>query len=304
MSRVVQLIKRDRYGNDEIVLDVNGPNRGRQGIKLAEGLEGIYHAPRTSTSETSAFFPGSMPGLDRVEERVLKMPLITEETDENCWEDVDSLLWEVMAPGQFFVMRVESKDGNHARELNLRRVREPEAAYRHDPNEDGKMKWIVAPVAHDPWWYAEEFRFTLKRSDMSSTGGNTYAGLIEVENLGDQDTYLEFVSNQIVTAATWTLPDALGRYPAGHKWAGQQVTHTLPQLGPGKEFQVNTHPLIETLLVRDDSQEWAKMRAEDFEFALPARTERTQLLVSVKGGAATDELTVYIRQPYDRPWGW
>lgn len=304
MSRVVQLIKRDRHGNDLITVDIHGPKMGRQGIKLLGGLEGIYHAPRTSTSEVSAFMPGSLPGLDRVEERVVKMVLLTQETDENHWEDVDSLLWEVLAPGSYFVMRVESRDGRHARELTLRRVREPEPGYSHDPNEDGKMKWIISATAHDPWWYAPEFTRTLKRSQMVQQGG-AWIGFITVENRGDQATYIEFVSNQIVAPVTYTLPDALGTYPATHPTkAGQRVTHTLPQLGPGKEFQVNTHPLKETLLVRDDSQEWAKMRAEEFEFALAARTEAASLPIRLVGGAPTDELTVYVPQPYDRPWGW
>lgn len=303
MSRVAQLIKRDRYGNDLIVLDIHGPNMGRQGIKLLEGLEGIYHAERTSTSESTAFAPGSQPGLDRVEERVVKMILLTQRTDDADWEDVDSLLWEVLAPSQFCVLRVESKNGDEARELTIRRVRAPEPGYRHDPNEDGKMKWIVLATAHDPWWYAPEYKKALKRSEMTLVAG-VYRGTILVRNRGDQETYLEWVSNQITSTITVTLPDALGRYPAGHPKAGQPITHTLPALGPGKEFQVNTHPLKETLLVRDDSQEWAKMRAEDFDEALPMRTEETPIPVAIVGGTADTEITVYVPQPYDRPWGW
>ncbi|MCW2089463.1 UNVERIFIED_ORG: hypothetical protein M2328_002743 [Rhodococcus erythropolis] len=308
MSRVVQLIKRDRHGNNLIVLDIAGPKMGTQGIKATrKSLEGIWHAPRSSTSETTAFIPGSIPGLDRVEERIVKLVLITRAMPGTDWEDVDSLLWEVLAPGEFFVLRVESRKGKEARELTLRRVREPEvdAFYDGDPDEIGQMKWIISATAHDPWWYASEYSRSIKRSEMTPIGDGWFSGLIDVGNLGDQDTYLEWVCNEITVPLTVALPDALGKYPDDHPQAGQQIMHELPELTPGKEFQVNTHPLRETLLVRSDTQDWAKMRAEDFGFALPRRTDPpTPLPIKVKGGTPDTEITVYIPIPYDRPMGW
>lgn len=300
MSRVVQLIKRDQYGNDLIVLDVNGPREGEQGVRVLK-MEGIHHPPREATDEESAFIEGSVPGVGRTLARIVKLTILTEETDQHPWEWVDSLLWEVMAPFEYWFLRIESKGGEEARELTLRRHLDPEPAHHYDPGEDGKMKWIITATAHDPFFYGEQIV-----DEFVKTAANGGAGFVWIENPGPREAFLEWNSREVVTTETWTLPDALGKYPVGHPKAGQQVTHTLPDVGPGKHFRVDTHPLAEQLSIWSEAQGWAKMRGEQFVFRVPGRLlAPVQIPVKVVGGTNDwSGVQVIVHTRYDGPWGW
>jgi hypothetical protein len=302
VSRIVQLIKRDKAGNDLFVLDIHGPNMFAQGVGLTEGLDGIFHAPRTATNEQSAFIPGSRPGFDRVEERIVKIPVVTRATDTHDWEWVDSLLWHVCAPSEYFVLRIYSLDGTTARELTLRRVLAPEPGRVSDPGSDGKMKWIIIATAHDPWWYGDEL------TDAWTKGTSDGNGVLHVYNPTKQDTYLKFSFRQNQAAETWTIPDALGVYPEGDAKAGQRVFHTMPTIPTGSYARIDTFPIAFQWEVDGQAQAWSQMRAEQFTFPLEAGAgtdgELVELPVKVVGGTASSGVKVYVPTPYDTPWGW
>lgn len=297
MSRVVQLIERDEFGNNITVLDINGPNRGRQGVSMTRGLQGLYHTPTTPIRESAAFQEGSSPGAGRVEERLFDMNLLTHGRSGAHWEQIDSDLWEMLTTDRDCVLRVESQI-SEPREIMVRLDRKPVDLMDDDPADEGEMLWKIVLVACDPYWYSTELV-----DEWTNTNG-TGVGVLRFRNPAIKESWPQFASGTIDVTETWTLPDGLAKYPVGHAKAGQYITHTLPPLGPGKEFLVDTHPLAETLMVMDDSQEWANMRAEEFEHAIQRRVlNPVEVPVKLVGGTTQSKIKVYIPQRWDRPWG-
>lgn len=296
-GRIMQLILQDDDGVDQIILDVCGPNMGGQGICWLTGYSGLMHAPRTPVRESWAYQEGSTPSdFPRVDERIIDFRLSTKGDTPLLWEQIDSLLWQVLGFRHDAVLRVYS-DMSGYRDLKIRLDRKPSDQMLMDPGVTTHMIWSITAVACDPWWYGEEIESTFIKA-----AGNG-VGTITLQNPADQECWVQYASAEITATQTWTLPDALGVYPTGHQLAGQQVTHTLPALGVGKSFLVDTHPLEETLQVMDDSQEWAKMRSEDFLFSLPPGTPPTQVPIKVVNGNAAAQVTAFMTQRYDRPWG-
>lgn len=299
-GRVMQLILRDDDGNDIVVLDICGPDMGGQGICLLTGMSGLMHAPRTPVRESSAYQEGSTPSdFPRVDERIIDFRLGTKGDTEEIWEQIESLLWTVLGFKHDCYLRMYSKGGTQWRELKIRLDRKPKDDMTYVPGLTKHQAWSITAVACDPWWYSE----TLTSSWVKTVGTTTANGLLIVENAADQECWLQFASNEITNNSTWKLPDALGKYPAGHALAGQQVTHTLPLLTAGQDFLVDTHPLAETLQVLDDSQQWAKMKAEAFLYPLAPHTPPTAIPISVTGGTAASSVTVFMTQRWDRPFG-
>ncbi|MGB3771746.1 MAG: hypothetical protein WBA00_11445 [Rhodococcus sp. (in: high G+C Gram-positive bacteria)] len=304
MTGAVRLIRRDRYGNELHRLDVAGRNEGAQGVKVTK-MEGIWHAPRTSTDEQGAFEEGSRPGLSRVEPRQVKLTFVTEEVDDDefgqlSWEEADDNLWQVMPAKAFFVLQMDSRDGRQTRELNLRRVIEPEPGRQDDPRDDGKMKWVTTSTAHDPFWYGEE----LYHEFIKGTG-NGVGVVRDVVNPGDQPAVLKWIGRQNEAAETWTLPDANAVYPVGHEKAGQQVTHTIPQIPTGRHWMVDTHQLSEQLFINDTAQPISMMGGEFFSTYLPPTNDTgpIDLPVKVVGGTAWSGVRLVVPTRYDRPFG-
>lgn len=301
--RTVQLIKRDKLDHDLIVLTVAGPEVvergfGPQGLTLAKGsMQGIYHAQRTSTAEIVASIPGSAPGLDRVEARTVTLVVEARGFQGHPFGDVDSLLWEVVAPGEFWVLRVEAMDGRTARELTLRRTLAPELVDGDtDPEEQGRAVWKIEAIAHDPWWYgpASTDKFT-------PTGSGIY--VLKVENRGDQEAWPRFIIRQSTGDQTWTVPDGLGLYPSGHAQAGQRIKMPLPVVPAGLHGLADTHPLRLPFTLPDRPMAFGLLRQKRFTHAIPKRSGVVEMPVSVvapSGGG----IKVKVRPPYDRPWGW
>lgn len=294
----MQLIKHDDDGAEIVKLDLCGPSMGNQGICWLTGYSGLMHAPRTPVRESWSYQEGSTPSdFPRVDERILDFRLGTKGDTPGLWERIDSLLWDVLKFKEDATLRVFS-DMSGYRDLKIRLDRKPNDQMLLDPSVTQHMVWSVTAVACDPWWYAPEIESTFIKA--SGVNGE---GFITLQNPADQECWVQFASNELTAPTTVTLPDGIAKYPSGHPKVGQQVTHTLPSLGVGKSFLVDTHPLEETLQVMDDSQEWAKMRSEDFLFSIPPHTPPTQVPIKIVGGTATTEVTAFMKQRFDRPWG-
>lgn len=296
-GRVMQLILQDDDDNDEIVIDICGPNMGNQGICLLSGYSGLMHAPRTSIRESWAYQEGSTPSdFPRVEERILDIRLSTKGDTPYLWETIDSLLWKVLTFKRDAILRVFS-DMSGFRDLKVRLERKPNDQMTFDPGYTQFMIWDITLVACDPWWRSTELI-----SSWTNTAG-TGSGTLIFENPADQECWVEFAGDEITATETWTLPDGIAKYPTGHALAGQQVKHTLPALAPGRDFLVQTHPLEETLMVMDGTQQWAKLKSEEFLFSLPPELEPTEVPVSLAGGTTSSTISAFMTQRHDRPWG-
>lgn len=299
-DRVMQLILRDPITqHDLIVLDICGPEMGAQGISLLSGFSGLMHAPRTVTRESAAHQEGSKPGdFPRVDERIIDVRLSTKGNTPALWETIDNLLWRVLTFDEDAYLRWYSAKG-YWREMKVRLERKPVDTMTYDPRVTQHMVWSVTLLASDPWWYGVTHSSTWRNTN--ATG----SGTLRLFNPTPRPLWVQFAGNKILSGSgeRWTLPDAGVKYPTGHAKAGQFVTHTLPLLTPGKEFYVDTHPLRETLMVKDNSLEWAKMKAEEFLFAIPPHTRPFEVPVSVVGGSTQSSVTAFMETRYDRPWG-
>ncbi|QEM41567.1 minor tail protein [Gordonia phage Forza] len=304
----MQLIKRDRtpgsptFGQDLDILEVYGPD-ANEGACLLGNFSGLMHAPRTHVKDTWAYQEGvTLSDFPRVDERVIDLKIATKGLTSDDWEELEKRLWGILTFKEDAVLRLTTP--NASREMNIRLERKPDDGMQYWPGETKHMIWNLVLLAADPWWYGDTLTSKWTRGAAVADGQGWYSGTVELFNPADQECWIEFANGEITTAETWTLPDAGRKYPIGHASAGQFVTHTLPQLGVGKSFLVQTHPLKETLMVMDNSQEWAKMRAEDFVYSLPPNmTAPIVAPVKLKGGTASSTIEVFMTQRYDRPWG-
>lgn len=308
-GRTVQIIQRDldpnsaTYGNDLVVIDVLGPNKGAQGVCMLQTFTGLYHAPRTPVRQSWAYQEGSTPSdFPRVDERTIDIRLSTQGATQLDWERVDSMLWSVLRFDQDCILRMNSKIGP-PRELKIRLDRKPKDTMTLDTAYQNLMVWEITLVACDPWWYS-----TTLTSSWTNTSG-TGTGFVTLQNPADVECWVQWACNQIVSGTqVWTLPDGVALWPAGSTdsngddISGTNVTHTLPSLTAGQEFLVDTYPLNPTLMVRDGSQAWARMKAEAFLYSLAPRTPPTQVPVKVTGGTTSTMVTAYMTQRFDRPY--
>ena len=288
---VWQLIKRDfnasspTYGKDLMTLDILGPGSGAQGVSMAQTFSGFYHAPRTSVRQSWAYQEGSTPSeFPRVEERLLDFRLVTRGLNPGEWERIDALLWQILTFSDDAVLRVSSAT-SAPREIKIRLDRKPKDSWTIDPRVACYQVWDITAVAVDPYWYSTE----LKSSWTNNMG--TGSGTLTFQNPSDVECWVQFASNTIVSPQTWTLPDGI---------SGSSLT--LPQIGVGQEFYVDTYPLSETLMVMDESQAWAKMNSKAFLYSIPPQTPPTTVPISVSGGGTSAMVTAYMMQRWDRPF--
>lgn len=302
----LQIVKKDRvpgsptFGEDLDVIDVYGPDAGI-GVCLLSGFSGLAHAPRTHVKESWAYQEGvTLSQFPRVEERTFDMRLATKAASPDEWVELEDRLWRALTFDDDAVLRVTT--ATSTREINCRLDRKPDDAMTMFPGETLFMVWSITLLAADPWWYSEELTSSWTRGSAVADGSGWYSGTVTIENPADQICWLEWSNREIEVAETWMLADALGVYPAGHTSAGQNILHALPELGVGKSFLVNTYPLEETLKVMDNSLEWAKMRAAEFTYSVPAENEPVIVPVKLKGGTVNSKVTVFMPQRHDRPW--
>lgn len=305
---VLELVKRDRtfgsptYGQDLDTIEVYGPD-AREGVCLLQGFSGLAHAPRTHVKDSWAYQEGvTLSEFPRVDERLIDLKLATKAKSPDEWFELEDRLWSILNFKTDAVLRVTTM--TTVREINLRLERKPEDTMQYFPGEILHMVWNVTLIACDPWWYSTTLNHSWKRGASTPDAEGWYTGSVLVSNQADQDCWLEWSNGEIIEPEQWSLPDALARYPEGHELAGQQIMHTLPELGVGKMFLIQTHPLEETLTVMDNSQSWAEMRMEEFLYPIPPKTTTpVALTVKLKGGTPDSQIKVYMVQRHDRAWG-
>ena len=314
MGVQMQLIRRDRtfgsptYGKDLDVMDIYGPDAS-EGVCLLKGFSGLVHAPRTQVKESWAYQEGvTLSDFPRVDEREIDLRFATKAKTASDWEELETRLWTILNFKQDAVIRLTSE--NSVRELNCRLDRKPEDKMDYFPGEVKFMVWEVTLIACDPWWYSTTLVSSWTRGSTVADGQGWYNGTVRIMNPADQECWLEWSNREIEVAETWSLPDAGYKYTADDAadvgnpaLEGTYLMHTLPQLAVGKSFLVQTNPLKETLMVMDNSQMWAIMRAEDFVHTLPAGVNTPiEVPVKLKGGTANSKVSVFMTQRYDRGW--
>jgi hypothetical protein len=313
VARTIQLIRRDlNTGVDELTIDLHGPNKGAQGVAVNGPIKGLTGAPRTPIREAGAFQVGTNPGEPRIDELMIDLPVLVHGETPAEYDAAEDLLREVLDWGSpeyrwgveyVTVLRI-STPRTPPREVFVQLDRTPADAFDADPDETLEQMFNLTLVAPDPLWQAQPLTDAILRSEMTLQGdGITWLGYVTIANPSQYQSYLQWASNELEATTTITLPDGIGVYPPGHDDEGEQVMHELPPLGVGKEFLVDTYPLTPTLDPMDDSQEWANMAGEDFEYPLPRRTPPTLVPVKVVGGTANLEIRVWCPQRYDRPQG-
>ncbi|MGV9742875.1 hypothetical protein [Nocardia farcinica] len=308
----MQLILRNQtpgsptFGQDQIVLDILGPHGGEQGIHLLEGSwDDLFHAPITQVRESWAYQEGStLADFPRVEERLCTIRLGTIGRTTELWEQIDDLLWRVLGPRWDCFLRVYSTI-SEPRELRMRWEKAPRPITTIDPGRTRALAWEVRTLSVDPYWYAPEISYSIKRSDMveinpatgaPQPGSGVWQGSIPMLSPADVDCWPQFSSSTIAAPAVVWLPDGL---------SGRLVQ--VPKVGtlnPGQEFLCRTYPLDETLLVRDDSQKWADLNGQAFEHAIPAGTgSPVQVPIRIQGGTPDLEIAAFYPQRYTRFMG-
>ncbi|SNS58012.1 hypothetical protein [Rhodococcoides kyotonense] len=293
--RPVQLILRNAAGQDVDTLNIYGKEYGGEGVTLAEGYDGFEHADVTIPRESGAYMKGSKPSdIPRENERIMTFILGTQAATAARCEDVETRLWKFLSPFFECVMRVYSHR-SEPREIGIRLERRPKSMIkRKGPGKNRFGAWEIVALACKPDWQSQELRFTVKRSEMTPIGGGVYEQMVPIVNYGDQPSYPIFASNQLEAATIVTLPD---------RNTGRTVT--LPSLTAGREFLVRTDPMLRTLLVRDQSLQWAKMNARAFDDDPIPRSfiEPYMAPIRIQGGTANTEVTMYVPQFWQRVWG-
>jgi hypothetical protein len=304
----MQLILRDEDGNDVEVIPINGPDVDfSTGIALLQGYSGFYHTPITQVRKSYAYQPGAtLSDYPRVEERILEFRLGTKARNWRGLRVVESLLWRVLNFRHDCILRVYFDTGvDDWREIAIRLERKPKDLMKLAPGRSKAFAWDITALACDPYWYSKELVDEVTFDTGTGSGASRVSNrVLQVPNPADQECWLEYATNELTATSTFTLPDGLAVYPAGHALAGQRITHTIPPMGAGKSFLVETYPLNLTLQPMDESQGVALMKAEDFISPLPPGTnEPVDLPVKLVGGTAATKLAVYAVQKWDRFFG-
>ncbi|MFE2994994.1 hypothetical protein ACFXG4_08285 [Nocardia sp. NPDC059246] len=311
-GRIMQLILRDMkpgsptYGRDMITLDILGPTGGEQGIHLLDGSwEDLWHAPITQVRESYAYQEGStLDDVPRVDERLCTLRIGTIGRTTLLWEQIDDLLWRVLGPSWDCYLRVFSEI-SPPRELRLRWEKKPKPLTQRDPGRTKALAWEVYTLSVDPYWYAPELSYSIKRSQMTEinptsgapqTGTGVWQGTLPMLNPADVECWPQFATNTLTANTVVWLPDGL---------SGNTVqVPAVGALGPGKEWLIRTFPLDETLLALDDSQPWADLNGQAFESAVPKGTgSPVQVPIRIQGGSPDTEIHVYYIQRYSRFMG-
>ncbi|AKJ72567.1 minor tail protein [Gordonia phage GMA2] len=303
----VELIRRDMtpgsptYGQDLDTLEVYGED-AHEGVCWLKGFSGLMHAQRTQVKEAFAYQEGvTLSDFPRVDERTANVRLATKAKNPEDLMTLETRLWKILSFKRDAILKITSATAT--RELKIRLNEKPEDAMDYFMGEVLHMVWDITLLSWDPWWYSATIMSSWTRGSATPDGSGWYSGTLEFQNPADQTCWIQFSNREITVPETWSLPDALAVYPPGHAKAGQPVMHTLPELGVGKSFLVQTNPLEPTLTVMDNSQEQAKMRMEDFLSWLPEdMTTPVIVPVKLKGGTADSKVTAFMVQRHDRPW--
>lgn len=318
----MQIIKRDldprsaTFGQDLMTIPIFGPDMDAFGISLLEGYSGFYHTPITQPRENYAYQEGSTPSdFPRIEERILDFTLGVSAKSWDQFKHIETVLWHVMKPPKGkprdFILRMYHGPGEDDwREIAMRLERTPKDLFKRGPGLFKSAAWALTTLACDPYWYSKTLQDTVTFDTGSGTGANRLSNrTLTISNHADQECWLEFASNEMTASlpapwpSTFTIPDALGVYPVGQPAAGQRIRKDIQIPTSVRSFVVQTNPLHIPLETEPETQAVANMRGNYFDFALPPHTVNAQLPVTLKGGYAQTQLSVYATQRWDRCFG-
>ncbi|ORL03404.1 hypothetical protein A6F55_09290 [Prescottella equi] len=304
------------FGQDLMTIPIFGPDMGTAGISLNSGYSGFYHTPITQPRENYAYQEGSTPSeFPRVEERILDFKLGVIAKTWEQFKQIETVLWHVLKPAKGkprdFILRMYHGPGEDDwRELTMRLERAPKDLFSRGPGLFKSMEWAITALACDPYWYSKTLQDTVTFDTGTGTGKDRISErTLTISNHADQECWLEYASNELTAtlpapwASTFTLPDGLGVYPAGHAKAGQRIRKDVLIQPSVRSFMVQTHPLQIPVETIPDTQASAYLRGSYFDFALPPYTVDAQLPVTLKGGNAQTQLSVYATQRWDRCFG-
>lgn len=297
--RKVRFIKRDKDGEDEIVLNVAGPNMGREGFSLGEGsMEGAYFAERSETSEVVASIPGSRPGKGRVGPRRIQWRVRCDPLPGRKLDEMDSLLFRVMRPGQPFIAQVESDGPDGLREITCYRTGTPKKSSPFSGGDARSVRWVewtIDTISHDPWWYGEEY------VDEWFNDGSGVGSLLTA-NFGDELAWSRFIIAEAAGDQTWTVPDGIGVYPDGHAREGQRIEYPVPTVPAGLHALVDTQPLRLPFTLPGRPMAFGLTRQRRFVNPLPAEVGIVEMPLKVVGPIGAG-IRCKTRSVYERPWG-
>lgn len=302
--RRVWFIARDVHGQEIDAIEVTGPNAGTEGaqsgVVMGDGeLKEMWHAARSFEDSEVVGMPGAIPGYGHVGVRKWMVKVTTKATDDRSWSQVERRLWRLTTPdqhsgrtGQFFI-RFQERSGE-AREIQVRRTGTPEPENKTYAGQRGWETWIFEVTAYDPWWYGDPSVDEFVNADGSGSA------VLRVENHGDQPGYLIWTIPESVSAQTWTVPDGLGVYPAGHDQAGQRIMHTLPVVEAGDVAEADTRPYRLPFRVLGQPMSFGRMRQTRWTHPIPPDSGLVELPVMVDGGVDA-AIRVSLRPAFDRP---
>lgn len=302
--RQVWLIARDANGVDIDSLEVSGPNAGtngsQSGVEMGDGeLKEMWFARRKREETSLIGVPGATPGVDQVEVRRWSVRLITFTTDRQTWEEVERRLWRLTTPDRiggrtgFFFIRYQERNGE-TREIQVKRTGTPEPLADTYAGTRGYESWTFEVTAYDPWWYGEP---EVARWEPSGSGST----VLYTANRGDQLGFLRWTFPSAAAAATWTIPDGLGTYPAGHTKAGQRITHALPTVPAGATAEADQRPYRLPFRILGVPMSFGLMRQARFTNPISPSVDRVELPVSVQTTAGDAAVEVELTPAFERP---
>ena len=302
--RRVRFISRDVHGVELDSIEVTGPNAGtngrQSGVEMGDGeLAEMWHAQRTFEDNEVVGMPGGIPGYGHVGMRKWTMRLTTKATDGQTWEQVERRFWTLTSPDEhsgrtgMFWVEYQERSGE-TREIQIRRTGTPTPENKTYPGQRGWETWTFDVTAYDPWWYGEP-----SEDEFTNTDGSGQA-VLEVENHGDQPGHLVWTIPAAAADQTWTIPDGLGLYPAGHDNAGQRIMHTLPKVAAGDIAEADARPYRLPFRVLGQPMSFGRMRQTRWTHPIPPGSGPVLLPVSVVGGLDA-AIQVRLRPAFDRP---
>lgn len=283
-----------------------GPEAGELGVVLGTELAGFYDAPVTTLWIENAHEVGARPAGYKVNKRELTFGLITAADGGESWEFNDSELRKALAYDRDSRIYIETE--NSRRWLDFRLAKEPSVTLDTDVHQDEIARVTISAIAGDPWWYEPDVTPEpwVATTDTTATDGageyiTSETGYVTISNPCDVEIFLQWT---IQAPGIWTIPDfSFGSDVHGRAVEDANRRIVMPELWPGEHIVVDTNPMHEQVASSIDSEVWARMGGQSFQYSIPPYTLPTQLPVTVTGAPAGVGIQVRMRRNWSRPWG-
>ncbi|MFI6168850.1 phage tail protein [Nocardia sp. NPDC051052] len=280
---------------------LSGEGQGEQGVELGTSPTGIYDAPVSTEWVSSAFQYGATHVGTNWLKRDVVFGVNIFAISSASWEEVDSAWAQAWDYDADATLAITTDDGT--RRLRLRMSQQMEHKVKRDPHLNQFSQVSMTCTAGIPWWVEDDITYSaITTTDTRSSGPATPQNpektetlWVPVINMTDRPMYVQWV---LSAPGRWTLPD--------FSWRDDEFrarTVTLPTLSAGQDLSVDTDPMEELITAADGSSVWARMGGKQFLHAVPKRTGRTLVPVTVTGTPPGAVVTVRCPQNWSRPWG-